>query len=218
MNLEVTVLGLRQLGHWPPAGNEQRPGPWDTRVWGLRDLPLLKDLQQRKPEQLHGPLGDPDAEKYQQWAAFRRLVAGGLVRADVQDGSATDIALSFAGESTLGIHGYDRLNDARAELARGAKTQAVNIAAEEVLGEGLKALARSKGIALTKASGKPVELAMLSENLKAAGALDEIRRTQVQSVLAVRNATHHGREQTVSDGDVELAIDLVDRLRPFLGE
>lgn len=213
IGLRPTVDGLRLIGHWPPRGDEMRPGPWDAHEWGNTDRRLLQELAEEPP--LHGYLlrplgGGEDDESY--WRTVQRLLDAGLIGGKRDSEGLDGMLITSEGERALGASNDDPLNAARADLARGARADAMT-AVESVLRGKLREVAERAEVDWRREDGKPLNPGELNNRLAKAGAYDEPWRAEVAWALAIRNATNHDVESAISPTRIDRAIASVHEFR-----
>lgn len=212
----ATVTGLREIGHWPPQGAEMRPGPWDEHEWGQTDRPLLQSLADEPPR--HGYLGHRlggDSEDATRWRAVQRLLAGGLIDGRIDNEGVDGLLITSEGRRALGGPDDDPLDSAAADLARGARADAMT-AVETVLRTRMRELADLTGVAWRREDGRSLGLGDLNDRLAAAGAYDKSWRAEIAWVLSIRNETNHDTDTAVSDTRIERAIAAVREMRDTL--
>lgn len=212
IRVRLTAKALRDLGEWPPAGEEYRQGPWDDRRWGRVSKPLLAELVESPP--LGGvvikPVGGEDSDGWQRWTDLLRLLEAGLVQGREVGMGVQDIRVTRQGMAGLDPPAEEPLVRARTDLSRGAKADAVTAAIDGALKPVLHRLADAHSISRTKPNGKTVHLAVVNDGLAKVGAYDESHRAEVYSWLAVRNIVDHGRGASVRDRRIERLIEGVE--------
>jgi hypothetical protein len=217
--VRLTVVGLRALGQWPPAGREWVPGLWDDGVWGARAKPLLARLRDTPPAHgfyLREGIGDLDPEPSREWAALLLLIEAGLVSGRVTSEGVDTLRTTHEGDQALDPTPRDPLDAAEAELRSGAPVDAIVTAVELGLAPKLKALASAKGIAITNATGQSLKLSFINNTLPGAGAYRESDRAQVEAWLKLRNdVAHPDGAEAVSAARV---ASVIAGIRVFLDE
>lgn len=211
--LRLTVAGMRTLGQWPPAGREWGRAGWDERYWGRRARPLLIRLSE-DPQQ-HGfffkPIGGDDEEAWRDWTALLLLAEADLISGRLTDSGVDTLRVTEAGRRALDPTPRDPLDEADAKLRGGSRVDAVVDAVERGLGDRLRALAVTHGMA----TAMPARLSRLNDELRRAGAYGEAERAQVEAWLKLRNDLAHGRDDAISDSRVAV---LIEGIRVFLSE
>lgn len=213
-HVRLTVHGLRALGEWPPAGKEAMPGPWEDGVWGRIDNPVLRDLHEQPPEHrfIFKPVSAEQHERFSDlsdwdyWLAVLRLLEAGFVDGAMVDGGMKDVRVTTDGGAVLNPPQKSPLDEAEADLRLGNRLQAA-MTAGLLLENQLKALAQKHAIDLATNNGTPKRARVLADDLKSAGAYNEVDRAHVQVWLAIRNEAAHKLEHEFDDHQVALMID-----------
>lgn len=212
VRVQLTVKALRELGEWPPAGEEYRQGPWDDRRWGRVSRPLLAELLASPPYGgvMIKPVGGDDPDRWKRWTDLLRLREGGLIQGTEVAMGFQDIRVTRQGTDALDPPTDEPLVRARTDLSRGAKADAVTAAIDGALKPILHTLADNYGVGRAKPNGKAEHLAVVNDRLAKAGAYDESHRAEVYSWIAVRNIVDHGGGATVRDRRIERLIEGVE--------
>lgn len=211
--IEVTALGLRFSGHWPPAGREHHDGTWSNGLWAAQALPVLRKLRDGEyaHEYLSGWYGGISADKLREIAAANELVRAGYIDADVQDGGAlSQMRLTRAGRDVLDPTPRDPVDDARQRL-RTSPTDAVVHAVEVALGQRLRELGQRHGLIPADAE-VAVQLSWLNDQLTGKNGpilYGKPFKKMIEAVLDARNEYAHGRGDTVPPTMAAWAIETV---------
>jgi hypothetical protein len=212
--LKPTLTGLRHLSEWPPAGEEHLSGEWDQGVWGTRDRPLLVKLRDDPPRHgfvVKGVWGQEDPAAQLKWDAYLRLLAAGLIGADVQNQGLSDVVLTPAGRNVLDPPQDDPLVRARLRLANGAPADAVVATIDEALKPRLQVLAGKASVPIKDLKGNDRKLGNLNDGLKTAGVYPEATRARIDAWLKTRTDVVHPKPGVkVETRDLELLIDGVE--------
>jgi hypothetical protein len=208
--VRLTIHGLRGLGEWPSEGGESLAGRWDQGVWGRRARPMLSELAPLSSgAYVGGPLGDEDHERGMRWQAVVWLCEAALLDGELRPGGLQDMRITSAGRAALDPPLDDPLTRARIHASRDAKGDAVNAAVEEELRAHLVLLAGENDVAATVGTGgrpRPQSLAVINEQLGAAGVYSQGWRAEIGGWLALRNEVDHGRGADIAAQRIERMI------------
>jgi hypothetical protein len=102
-DLRMTAVALQDLHEWPPPGREHERGPWTTKTWGQRDLPLLKALAENPPRGrfLSEPVMREPRERSAEWNGYLRLLEAGLIYGVRKQEGLERVQITEAGRAAL---------------------------------------------------------------------------------------------------------------------